>query len=339
MLSWFSRRSTAPPSMKTIYNEHIKNLNRTAVKRGVNTFLDDLEKHLGVRLSAATRTLVHNSVDVRTAKEFKTNIDKCCSWLKGNVNDKPYALFVEVMPSSKENRPKSSLFLAHRVVAALGPPVALVITYEDRRLQDGSLFMVEGLQKALARGAECIVHLNDAVYTGQQLGEQLKALVLQLTRVHGFGLTLPIYVATAYGTNVKALIEKKTYSSNRYVVTSYTKRHYPMKMYFAESIPFDPLRTLKNRIMKNAKRSGTVSNRIEKLNVRPALTLLPHKIPNSHSIGVRTLKLELTRYLEDALGNGAGSKWKAPYKKNGIRSNKALAELILLIKMAKKQTL
>jgi hypothetical protein len=83
--------------------------------------------------------------------------------------------------------------------------------------------------------------------------------------------------------------------------------------------------------MKNAKsnsKTNRIKNRLEQLNVRPALTLLPHKIPNSHSIGVRIGPFHLTGYLEDALGKGP--KWISPYKKSNILANNAYANLLTM---------
>lgn len=186
----------------------------------------------------------------------------CESWLRKKAGGQPYALLIEANAQQKTS--KSSLWLAHRVIAALGPPVVTIEIAENSDIQTDRNPYV----RAVSAGARCIVHLNDAVYSGSQLYGILKQLGQYAAAQKK--IRIPVYVAAAYATKLaqERLQRIKNTRNNFFRL---------VHVYYAYTLPENPL--TKN----NFKQFG---NRVR---FAPTMSIMPHKVPDEVSFGLNIM--------------------------------------------------
>ena len=248
-------------------------------------------------LDAATTRRIRNAINVRSTADFKAGIRRCTEWLGGKVRGRPYALLVESGRTTK-----SSMWLGVLVVDAAGPPVA-ILTYDGQRIHGDPA------------GARCLVHLNDAIYSGAQMAGMIDRLAqrefdLYVTK------KLTVYFAAAYGTSSAALRLRTAMNENAAALTKKSS------VFFAKTLPETPLYDIFD----------------EDVNVRPSISIMPHKVPNSVSFGaIHTNGNSLSAEIRKKILRKAtfGVRHTEPYKQ--VRPNAAMTNLVHAVARASQR--
>lgn len=128
------------------------------------------------------------ALNVRTVAAFKSAVGECTDWLASRVQQQRYALIVmnhHHHPDS-QGAITSSEWLAHRVIARLGPPAAVVEwdgqgEFENDHLTDANTMQTpRGIKSALSKGIRTFVYLDDAIYSGSQMSALILNMVTHL---------------------------------------------------------------------------------------------------------------------------------------------------------------
>ena len=295
----------------------LKNLDAGKVRAGARQFA----KNAG--LTNRETALLVEAINVRTAADFKEAIAIAVAHLKAKVRGRPYALLVESRSrgGGGGGGVKSSEWLAFQVVKVLGPPTGIVLydinsdklgykstsgpsnTWANRTSDRKGLFA------AVLDGAKCVVHLNDAIYSGTQLATLIdrydRDAYIQMDG-GPFNRGPPLFIAAGFG-------------------TAYAKAKHEglANVYFAKTIASRP--DVVNIVAPNMRDSHFYRN----LNPARLLTILPHKVPNSVSFGMYTNKklpqggfrsYFLTDYVKKALGVSYDNATQLePYKRVNVQ--------------------
>lgn len=300
----------------------LKNLDAGKVRGGAMQFA----KNAG--LSSRQTALLVDAINVRTAADFRGAIAKAVAHLKAKVRGRPYALLIE---SSSAGSVKSSVWLAPQVVRALGPPTGIVnydtwakkfgykpVSGPSNTLADRTVDK-RGLIAAASDGAKCVVHLNDAVYTGKQLADLMKQAYDEMLWATGRRLAPPppFFVAAAYGRAGIAEYFSRT-------IDEHLGQMPATDVYFAKTIPS------RHDVVKLV--TPDMTRVSPNFNPASMFTILPHKVPNHVSFGLMyhsdTRSYILRDYVVNALGINKAAPLE-PYKRITTREgNMNLREFI-----------
>lgn len=236
---------------------------------------------------------VRSTVRAVTPGEFERALAKCQVWLREHVRGRrPYALLLG--SSSSASGMNSSQWLARHVMSweALGPP--------DMTLRDDGTLKAQAA-RAADMGVKAIVHLNDALYSGNQLYEMLEEM--ENTRI-------PVFIAVAYSTPTAISLIAGTGRAEGAIFRGRGKlRLHPDSRFYAASKIADTPHTAgytydaaSGRYKANSAREALRGTS----DVGATMTLLPHKVPNTMSFGMIRRGHTLSNYVTHAVG-------KAPY--------------------------
>ena len=150
------------PATLRSYNA-MQNTNRRAVLKELNAWA----RNKG--LSANTRDALANALDIKTRADFHATMNTVIAYVKRWTALEPYALIVEFGSNRyPENAlPKSSMWLAAAVIRGIGRPPGMIIPYFVFKGGDGRV-STDLIRTAVARGIRSFVHVDDAMYSGDQ---------------------------------------------------------------------------------------------------------------------------------------------------------------------------
>jgi hypothetical protein len=218
-------------------------------------------------MTGYTREALKQQMDIRRADEFKHAVGLCTHWLV-NHNLQRYAMIIEITQTTA----KSSTWLAGPVITGLqklgvpGPTVIIPFV-------DGRYLSVKAVKEAIDTGITTFVHVDDAVYSGSQKGIMVRQLTSALRAAHV--KRARALIAVPYTTDL----------GRRYVSRLAAR---PLKLHFyaphiikTRTLPWVSRVELMLRGNKNIRSGG------------PAMTILPHKMPNSVSFGPASLSYAL----------------------------------------------
>jgi hypothetical protein len=254
-------RALRNPALRRSFNS-LGNVKRSTVYRTFNTWAKKR------RMTAFTREALRKQLDIRRAGEFKRAITRCIAWLAKRLTTK-YAMIVEITRTTA----KSSTWLAGPVIEGLmtryriqGPSVIIPFV-------DGTYVSARGLKDALDAGITTFVHVDDAIYSGSQKGimvRQLRAAVNK-TSVKKARVLLAVPYTTDIGRQYIRRLAGPPLRLEFYAPYTIATR----------SLPWVSRVELLLRGDKNISAGG------------PAMTVLPHKMPNSVSFGPSSLSYML----------------------------------------------
>ena len=233
----------------------LKNLNTAAIHKGFDVWAR------AMKLSHAAAETYRAQIHIRKAQEFRGGVQQGVLWLAHKLHTlstrrrfKPYAMLVEVDKTA--HTAKSSAWLAGPVIQGLGvygvPPPTVLIPVVGRKIQS-----LRYLREALRLGVTTFVHVDDAIYSGEQKHGMLAGLLSMLRQEKAPPSRM--YLATAYATtDGLAHVEKAT-----------VPLVLDVSVFAALKIPI---------------RTAPVNG-----NGGPTMTILPHIVPDVKSFGPELL--------------------------------------------------
>jgi hypothetical protein len=247
----------------------------------------------GERISNRTRTEMAKMFTIKTRAQVHAAMNRVTTFAKRWAAMEPYALIVEFemkegMRSWTIDRAKSSAWLAAPVIRALGRPPDVIIPF----LIPLDFASVVQIRAALNSGIRSFIHIDDAMYSGQQKQRLLAGLnvplkeysntlhTIDLQRRYGGGFARHLkksvnnrilrtvrgekprlLMATAFSTDSALKLVRKAAKFNKYMDVS---------VFVGESISVPSAIPLE------------IQQRTNYQGVKP-MTLLPFKVPNSES--------------------------------------------------------
>ena len=286
--------------MLNAYNS-MPEMNRALINSSFHTWANEHN------LSPKARNELHMALNVRTRAEFMGYMKTIIDWVRDKVGDRPYALIAEITNTDLINGytltnaeitngklprfvAKSSAWLAGPVVRELPrKPDLLIPFYGDSKL---SYLLME---KALKSGIRDFVHIDDAMYSGQQkatLITKMQQVFLMSTFEHPetklSGRMKPrLWLAVAFATQQ---------SKNLIADTSQASRN--LLGYQISALDIFNIKLLAPGTIHAPKlASNTVKEELRDKRhvVGPTMTLLPFKVPNTVSFGPPSLSNALSK--------------------------------------------
>jgi hypothetical protein len=306
------------PATLRSYNA-MENTNRRAVLKELNVWA----RNKG--LSANTRDALANALDIKTRADFHATMNSVIAHVKRWTALEPYALIVEFGSDRyPENAlPKSSMWLAAAVIRGIGRPPGMIIPYFVFKGGDGRV-STDLIRTAVARGIRSFVHVDDAMYSGDQKKRLIEGVMEVITR-DGIDLSCAQFKSVRgdmqrrYGVRlgnglmptISDMENMKVRTQNgrafRFLVaTAYSTAHARARLKTAvlrDSNSNDRHRYtldlfVANRIPKPRVPVEVVAE-LRRLNntVNTSMTLLPFKVPNYASFGPQSFGERLEKVL------------------------------------------
>lgn len=254
------RRALRDPKFQRSFHA-LKNIRPSAI---YSTF-DSWAKRR--KMTGYTRASLKQQMNIRRADEFKHAVMKCTHWL-ANHNLQRYAMIIEITQTTA----KSSTWLAGPVITGLQklgiPGPTVIIPFAD-----GRYLSVKAVKESIDAGITTFIHVDDAVYSGSQKGIMVRQLTSALRAAHVKRARM--LIAVPYTTDL-----------GRQYVSRLIGRPLKLEFYAPHTIrtrklPWVSRVELMLRGDKNIQSGG------------PAMTVLPHKMPNYVSFGPATLSYAL----------------------------------------------
>ena len=224
------------------------------------------------KMSKYTRDALKGQLDIRRADEFKAAISKCITWLT-HRRLKKYSMIVEISPATA----KSSTWLAGPVIAGLKSH-KIHAPYSIIPFTSGRLLSPSAVKEALDAGITTFVHVDDAIYSGSQKGILVRQLttILRTRQIKHARLLIGVAYTTDLG---------------RRYISRLTKA--PLKLEFFAA------HTIRTRKLPWVSRVELMLRGDKNISVGgPAMTVLPHKMPNSVSFGPASLSKNLQSHIQ-----------------------------------------
>jgi truncated hemoglobin YjbI len=246
--------------MKRLYND-LDDSRRPLIRQGVDNFANK------VGMADENRQKLHEVVDIVPAADFKSAIQRCIDWFldrfkefEARMGRRP-VFSIGRFFAFQTSLPKSSDWLEHKLIEALGSPLFYV--------NENKKEMLKRLQQYFSANSplpDFVVFLDDAVYSGWQLGDWVKDVGGILRRF--FRKDAPaLLIATAYATPEGAERVREGMLDSK------------DKFFHAKTLRSTP-------------QLGLGLQWIQKydlnLNLNPTMTVMPHKSPNGASMGLET---------------------------------------------------
>lgn len=241
--------------------ETINAFRRPLVEQGIENFMDAA----GIT-NATNRETFRNSIDKATARDFQQAIDRCINWFKLKLRGRrKYMLVLDGRPPSNNHlakMKKSSRWLAHVVTAALGRPEHVFYVGHPANFRKHTNVAKKIITPALIDGS-VFLHLDDAVYTGNQKSEIFDFINALAEAVNP---KFEFYMAAAYATQHGTQRIQESLQENQEFYHDRDLRPMPLSQAFL------------NKYNLTIEDPGTT------------MSLMPHKVANSVSFGVSTGK-------------------------------------------------
>lgn len=225
---------------------------RNNLKRNVNAFAKEHS------LSNNYAKSIFNSTNIVTAQKFKNNIYECLEWLHRNLGTNAYGI---VLGDLSGVRAKSNLWLAHLIETFMNRGASIYL--------DNFTANMDIVKDGILSSIHTWVYLDDGVYSGDQLNEELK--YLDERGIWNFGENT-LLVAAAFATHRLDEVENEC---------PRLKGHLKCNVYAASSMNFTE--ELINTI-SNLYENSPVG---ESFRVGATLTIMPHKVPDQWSFGLK----------------------------------------------------
>jgi hypothetical protein len=233
------------------------------------------------RLRKRTADSIWSQVDIRSAAEFKKGIAACVDWVAPRLRGREWALVAETDTSAR--KAKSSAWLAgpvirHLAARGIAPPSVIV------PVEGGALVSTKHIDDALSRGITTFVHIDDAIYSGQQKGSLVDMFQRHLSRV---GRMAKLYIAAAYATEEGSEFVKSMVQNNRVWPALASHPLAPLQLHFFAAYALRPAK------LPDAVKAELARRRNHLWTGGPTTTILPFKVPNATSFTPMTLSYHL----------------------------------------------
>ena len=238
------------------------------------------------RLSKRTAETIWSQVDIRSAAEFKKGIAACVNWVAPRLRGRKWALVAETDTSAR--KAQSSAWLAgpvirHLAARGIAPPSVIV------PVEGGALVSTKHIDDALRRGITTFVHIDDAIYSGQQKGTLVDMFQRHLSRV---GRMAKLYIAAAYATEEGSEHVKSMVHNNRVRPALASHPLAPLQLHFFAPYVLRPAKLPDAVKAELARRRNRVLG-MPLWTGGPTTTILPFKVPNATSFTPMTLSYHL----------------------------------------------
>jgi hypothetical protein len=248
--------------MKRLYNT-LDDSRRPLIRQGINDFARNM------KMTNENRRKLHGMVDIVSAAEFKSAIQQCIEWFLRTFADfraregRSPAFAIGRFASEKQR--KSSDWLEHKVVEALGYPMFYIDDRERISASSRHSNQPKNFGAFLSR-LDVVVLLDDGVYSGEQLE----------TWVHKFNsywrrkrhIKSALLIAAGYATVEGAQRVRRN------LIGNYDEFFHAKTIHTNATRPNHAKHAIK-----------ALMNTYELTQTGPTLTVMPHKSPNGLSMG------------------------------------------------------
>jgi hypothetical protein len=260
--------------MKRLYDD-LGDSRRPLIRQGIDNFATK------VGMADENRQKLHEAVEIVPAADFKSAIQRCIEWFldrfkefEARTGRRPVFGIGRFFINEKT---KSSDWLEHKLIEALGSP----LFYVDDKY---GLHETPNLSANSPRSLpDFVVLLDDAVYSGLQLQEWY--LNVNNALIKFFRTDAPaLLIATAYASREGAERVRKNMSAKDKFFHAKTIRSTPHMQWIRKYGLRSNLQTLTKPIQRT-------------------MTVMPHKSPNSFSMGINGSAGHLAEFIARRTGD------------------------------------